>query len=82
MAWNAKTVKEKIYLGDNVRQVDVWGRSVTPPQEDHDQLITIGPMPTFLVGVSEPIVRWNMAFAFETTRLPASSAPRTKTICW
>jgi hypothetical protein len=71
VVWSARPVEERIFLGDAVRQVDLWGRSNKPPQEENEQVIRVGPLPSFLVGISEPIIRWNMAFAFDKPQLPS-----------
>ena len=32
---------------------------------DHLQTVHVGPVPTFVLGVNEPIVRWRMALRFK-----------------
>lgn len=71
VVWNDRKVSEKIYLGDNVRVTDVWGRKFTPPREGSDSVLTVGPMPRFLSGLNPAIVRWNMSLAFSKTTLPS-----------
>ncbi len=69
--WNHRNVKEKIYLGDDLRQWDVWGNSQELPRDGSDQVISVGPLPSFIVGLNEPVVRWNIDFAFEQIQLPS-----------
>jgi hypothetical protein len=69
--WNDRHIEEKFYLGEDVRQTDIWGRSTTPTRAQNQQVVKVGPVPSFITGVSEPIARWNMAIQFEKTQLPS-----------
>jgi hypothetical protein len=69
--WNSRPVEERVFLGENIRQLDLWGRGVKPREDEHNHVISVGTLPSFLVGLSEPIVRWNMEFAFEKSQLPS-----------
>jgi hypothetical protein len=73
LIWNDRPTTERVYLGDDVRQLDLWGRETTPPTVQHDGLpaqeIQVGPLPTFLVGVNEMVARWRIQADFETRRL-------------
>jgi hypothetical protein len=65
MVWSAEPTEELIYLGDDVRSVDVWGRAEQLPLEEHDgewvQRIKIGSLPTFLVGVDPALLAFRMS---------------------
>jgi hypothetical protein len=65
VVWNRTPTQEVLFLGHDVQQIDVWGGAKTPAQEDEQQVIDVGPVPTFVLGVSEPVVRWRMALRFE-----------------
>lgn len=73
LIWNDRPTSECVYLGDDVRQLDLWGRETTPPTIQHDGLpaqeIQVGPLPTFLIGVDEMVARWRINADFETRRL-------------
>lgn len=71
VAWNEQPCNEVVYLGDNVRQIDVWGKPHTPDHMEHRQVIPVGPEPTFVLGVNEHVARWRMSVAFEKTSLPS-----------
>ncbi len=62
--WNEGPARETLYLGDDVRVVDVWGRQHQPPQDGHRQAIDVGAMPVFVLGVNEAVARWRMKFDF------------------
>lgn len=69
--WNDTSTEEVVYLGDEVRLTDIWGRAATPATRDHRQVIPVGPLPTFITGVSEPITRMRMSFEFAKVQLPS-----------
>jgi hypothetical protein len=71
VVWNDRPIEEALYLGEDVRQLDVWGRMTRLRETDAGQVIPVGPLPTFVTGLSEPLVRWNMSVAFEHSRLPS-----------
>ena len=75
--WNDTPGKETFYLGDNVRQLDLWGRETKPEfaatneqGEDRPQTtIAVGPEPTFVLGLDEGLTRWQIRAKFVTTHL-------------
>jgi hypothetical protein len=62
--------REGVYLGGDVRQVDLWGHSTTPKQQEHRQVIEVAAMPTFVTGVDERVVRWRQSLALASDRMP------------
>ncbi len=71
VVWNTKPTHEKLYLGQNVRQYDVLGRSVAVPKQGHDQEIIVDETPSFVLGLHEAIARWRMNLHFETQYVPS-----------
>jgi hypothetical protein len=69
--WNEHPVEEVLYLGDDVRQRDIWGRQSQPGERDQQQVIEVNSLPTFITGLSEPLVRWNMGLRFQRNTLPS-----------
>jgi hypothetical protein len=65
VVWNETPTQEVLFLGHGVEQIDVWGGAKSPAEEDHQQVIEVGPVPTFVLGLSEPVLRWRMALRFE-----------------
>ena len=65
VVWNDTPTQEILYLGKDVHVVDLWGRTTSPTQQDNQQVIDVGPLPTFVTGLSEPIARWRMALRFD-----------------
>jgi hypothetical protein len=71
VVWSKEPREEALYLGDQPRQVDVWGRVTTPKKAGDAQVIAVGPIPTFVVGLSEPVARWRKNFAFAEAMIPS-----------
>ena len=65
VVWNDQSVRESVFLGDDVRQIDVWGRAIKPQQEEHQQVIEVGAEPTFVTGLNKSVTLWRMGFAFD-----------------
>ncbi len=71
VVWNSTPVQEDMFLGEHARQIDVWGKVISETGSSGATQFAVGPIPSFITGASEPIVRWNMAVAFEKTQLPS-----------
>lgn len=81
--WNDQGVEETFFLGEKVRQFDVWGESTPSKPLEGPSLsgsaaattipstIRAGHLPTFLTGLSEPVVRWQLDCTFGQDRLPS-----------
>lgn len=71
VAWNPRTSREQIYLGEKVEQRDIWGRACTPEAAQGEQIIDVGPLPTFITGMNEPVARWRHSVDFGRRQLPS-----------
>jgi hypothetical protein len=71
--WSDRPTVERVDLAEDIEQIDVWGRGVKPKtrEEDGHKLyeLPIGPMPTFITGLSEGVARWQSALSFENSQL-------------
>lgn len=69
MLWSREPTTEKLYLGEDIKQVDVWGRvkdlTVTPDPVQPYHSISVGPEPIFIVGVDPMLLAFRMSI--ETT---------------
>jgi hypothetical protein len=65
VVWNAEPNQEELFLGNDVEQIDVWGGATKLAVKDHLQSVKVGPVPTFVLGLNEPILRWRMALQFK-----------------
>jgi hypothetical protein len=60
-----------LYLGDEVQQIDMDGRTSLPAKSDNEQIIAVGPQPAFVLGLHEAITRWRMSAVFEHHQVPS-----------
>ncbi len=67
MMWSPSPNVEEMYLGENVKQIDVWGRVTDVPtvmiEGQKRQRIEVGPMPIFLVDVDATLLAFRMSVA-------------------
>lgn len=67
--WNPKPTVETMYFGEDLRQIDLWGRETIPPEESdagHSRhRISVGPVPTFVTGLNATVAGFKMAARFE-----------------
>jgi hypothetical protein len=71
VVWNSTPVDETLYLGENIKQFDISGRSTNLANEGNEQTIHVGPTPSFVLGLHEGITRWRMAVEFEKRQVPS-----------
>ncbi|HJQ79113.1 MAG TPA: hypothetical protein VJ828_04115 [Lacipirellulaceae bacterium] len=71
VVWNSEPTREVLYLGQDVEHIDIDGRSTMPANEGNEQVIDVGPVPSFVLGLHEAITRWRMAVSFEHTQVPS-----------
>jgi hypothetical protein len=81
--WNDRPVRETITSGESLERLDVWGRSSPLSLAKSEGIpaheIEVGPVPTFVIGLSAAVARWQVGLAFEEQRL-ASIFGREQTI--
>jgi hypothetical protein len=81
--WNSVPTKETIDCGRQFRASDVWGRVSEPAEGQGAPTVDVGPLPTFISGLNEAIVRWKMSVVFDRDRLPSvSGAPHYVRVKW
>ena len=71
VVWNDRPKQETLFLGDNVRLLDPFGKIVQPALDGEQQIIPVGSFPTIVTGLSEPIARWRLSFAFASQQMPS-----------
>ncbi len=71
VVWNQNATKEILYLGENVRVVDAWGRAKTPAQQEHRQVIEVATLPIFVLGLDPHVARWRMNTHFFKPNIPS-----------
>ncbi|TWU58844.1 hypothetical protein Poly51_16240 [Rubripirellula tenax] len=73
MLWSAEPAVEKIYLGDNVQMIDVWGRvtdlPIQPDPIQPCQHVSIGRVPIFIVGADPSLLAFRMSVELQPKQL-------------
>ncbi|MDZ7618557.1 MAG: hypothetical protein U1E05_16255, partial [Patescibacteria group bacterium] len=81
IVWNWNPTEEIVRLGGKVVQVDPWGHETTPRMEGNRQVIEVGRVPVFLVGLDPGMARWRMNCRFAQDKLPSISATPHSNTC-
>lgn len=68
---NETPVEEVLYLGERVQVIDIWGASVKPEVREGRQVVRVGRMPRFVMGLHEGIALWRMQTSFEHVAVPS-----------
>ncbi|MGO8750842.1 MAG: NEW3 domain-containing protein [Thermoguttaceae bacterium] len=76
--WNGHPVQETIDFGDDVRQVDLWGRPQTISGPTSQRAIEVGPLPTLVTGLNRAVAAWCAGLVVEHDRLPSVAGRRHK----
>lgn len=71
VVWNWNPTNEVVYLGDRVRQIDLWGHETTPRTEGHRQVIEVDRVPKFITGLDPAVARWRRNFRFTQDKMPS-----------
>jgi hypothetical protein len=73
VVWNTHPSREALFLGNDVRSIDIFGRTTKVPLNRlaHEHVIHVGPTPTFILGLHEAITRLRMSVAFESNQVPS-----------
>lgn len=73
VVWREQPGEESAYLGESPVQRDVWGRELPIARDSShgNHRFAVGPSPTFLTGLDEPLVRWQVGVQLEPTQLPS-----------
>lgn len=69
--WNEKPTTETLYFGDQPYSLDLWGHRHDLPShaKTGEQIVDVGPLPTFVRGGIEAIARWRIAAQYEHGRM-------------
>jgi hypothetical protein len=71
IAWRHKPLLESLPLGENTRQIDLWGRQLPVKKADDGLAVEVGPQPTFVTGLNKEVTRWQIGFRLLADRLPS-----------
>ncbi len=72
IVWNHKPTVERLYLGESIARIDVWGKQ-TPLEADEVGRVTLAVdrNPSFVVGLHPSVTAWRMAVKFDQLRVPS-----------
>jgi len=72
IVWNEEPSTEKIYLGEEVKVVDAWGKQQNFPTDAQGRVeLKVGRRPSFVLGLNRAIAEWRMSIAFDQVRIPS-----------
>ena len=71
VVWSEKPTQEVLYLGQDLRLIDVWGRAKQPSHEEHRQVLDVDALPQFVLGIDPSVAQWRMHMKFEHTHIPS-----------
>ena len=71
VVWNRAATREVLYLGEDVRVVDVWGRAESPQQQEHRQVVEVSNLPQFILGLNPHVARWRMSTRISEPNVPS-----------
>ncbi|MGI9471346.1 MAG: COG1470 family protein [Rubripirellula sp.] len=73
MLWSEGPSEERVYFGDGVKMVDVWGNVTSLPVEyDGDQpvqRVPVGRVPVFIIGADPTLLAFRMSVELEQKQL-------------
>lgn len=71
IVWNEHPTEEVLYLGEQVEQVDLWGRSQPLHRQGQVQRISVGRLPSLVRGLDPTVAQWRMHCQIATVRIPS-----------
>ncbi len=72
IVWSHEETTEKLYLGESIEQIDVWGNRKKPETtEGHRVALKVGRLPSFVLGLHPAVTQWRMKIAFDHDRIPS-----------
>ncbi len=69
--WNEIPTEEVLYLGDEVQQVDLWGRAVSVDRQGDLQCLKVSRLPCLVRGLDPAVAQWRMHCQIAVTRIPS-----------
>jgi len=69
--WNENPTEEVLYLGEQVEQVDLWGRAEPLPRQAYDHHLSVRRLPCLVRGLDPAVAQWRMHCQIVTPRIPS-----------
>jgi hypothetical protein len=71
VVWSDGPATEELFLGENIVQIDPWGRDIPFDSQADRQAIRVSDVPSFVLGLNELATTIRISAAFEHERLPS-----------
>jgi hypothetical protein len=80
--WNKHELDEQLYLGGDVKVVDVWGRERKIPSDPRTGAVhvSVGPSPVFVHDASPAVVQWILSLRFENGKLRSETGEHSEAL--
>jgi hypothetical protein len=69
--WNQTPTEEVLYLGENVAEVDLWGRSTPVAPQGELHRLQVGRLPKLVSGLDPLVAQWRIGCQMATGRIPS-----------
>jgi len=67
--WNDLPTTERLYLGEKIRQIDLWSHETTPQLDGMRHVVETGPAPIIISDANLEVARWRMSVTVDNARL-------------
>lgn len=72
IVWNDEPTVERLYLGERIERIDVWGKRTPLAANDKGEVpLAVDRNPSFVVGLHPEVTAWRMAVDFDKLRVPS-----------
>ena len=71
IAWNDRPTQEVLYLGPQIRQLDLWGRPRRTRPRGPAQGLSLTPLPVYVTGLHLAIARWRLDCDLARRQIPS-----------
>jgi hypothetical protein len=76
LLWSDKEQTEQLYLGEQIRAIDLWGRKieieeVISANNQREQKLPVGPLPIIVYGINSAVAKFRMQFELGSTSIPS-----------
>lgn len=72
IVWNDEPTTERLYLGESIHIVDVWGKQQAFNVDAEGRVeLEVDRRPRFVLGMNRAIAEWRMSIEFDQLRIPS-----------
>ncbi len=63
--------QETLYLGEEIRHIDLWGREQKPVKTEAGHQLHLSSLPSFVTGLNKAVTLWRHRFVLAGDRIPS-----------